>query len=338
MFTDGFLQTVMQLCNSRVSIYALNTLAHSRRICSRFYRYLGGSTASNMLLLISRTQTFFLTCWLFRKYFLLSLRIYIHGITQNVYHYLTLLKTSGSALSHRLYMLLHKIASLYIDSARIADELYIFSTDSVRIILYVSMVFCLSTFMHKMNARFFLFAMNVSVFSIHSILKQQALFNIIRQIEHTLFTHNNVRHFFIARFYHHSIPQITNAKIVCEYILIHLCQGRKIKEIYNKIFRWQRYWQRRHDNGSSRSIRKFGINIGQFMYPLKGIRIICSGPPYKARRTTASKYHTWVSNEFITGKMPLSTMDLSIDYYQSVAVIRRSNIGIKVWLLFDDVL
>lgn len=44
-----------------------------------------------------------------------------------------------------------------------------------------------------------------------------------------------------------------------------------------------------------------------------------------------------MSDDFFTGRMPLSTMDLSIDYYQSFAVIRRSNIGVKVWLLFDNV-
>lgn len=68
---------------------------------------------------------------------------------------------------------------------------------------------------------------------------------------------------------------------------------------------------------------------------MKGIRIICSGPPFKARRTTASKYHMWVSYEYLTGRMPLSTMNLQIEYVQSYAVIRRSNIGIKVWILFD---
>jgi len=36
--------------------------------------------------------------------------------------------------------------------------------------------------------------------------------------------------------------------------------------------------------------------------------------------------------------MPLAFVNLQIDYYQSVVVLRRSNIGLKVWLLFDAVI
>lgn len=82
----------------------------------------------------------------------------------------------------------------------------------------------------------------------------------------------------------------------------------------------------------------YALDIGACMYPVKGIRVICAGPPYKARRTTASQYHMWASDEYLTGRMPLSTMHLQIEYVQSYVVLRRSNIGIKVWVLFDEVL
>lgn len=77
-------------------------------------------------------------------------------------------------------------------------------------------------------------------------------------------------------------------------------------------------------------INKYGVNLHEFIYPLKGIRITCAGPPYKARRTVTKKYHVWLSEEFLSGRMPMSTMHLELDYYQSVTVIRRSNIGVKV--------
>lgn len=66
------------------------------------------------------------------------------------------------------------------------------------------------------------------------------------------------------------------------------------------------------------------------LYPVKGIRIVCSGPPYKARRTTSVRYLSWVSDEYLTGKMPLSTVNINVDYVQSHVVLRRSTIGIKV--------
>lgn len=72
------------------------------------------------------------------------------------------------------------------------------------------------------------------------------------------------------------------------------------------------------------------LDLREFVYPVKGIRIICSGPSYKARRTTAVKYLVWVSDEYLTGKMSLSTINLSIEYVQSHVVLRRSIIGIKV--------
>jgi hypothetical protein len=70
--------------------------------------------------------------------------------------------------------------------------------------------------------------------------------------------------------------------------------------------------------------------LATFKNSLKGIRIICSGPPYKARRKVKKKYHLWLSREFITGPMPLQSMDYTIDYYQSFVIIKRATLGIKV--------
>jgi len=168
---------------------------------------------------------------------------------------------------------------------------------------------------------------------------RRSLINLTKQLEHSLFEYSQVPYFFFARFYYSKwLPPITNAKIICEYIIIQLSLGVRINQVFSRVLHWQKYWKLKNDMRSRKFISSYNLNLGSFFYPLKGIRIICSGPPYKARRTISSKYHLWVSNEFFTGRMPLSTMHLHIDYYQSFAVLRRSNIGIKVWLLFEEVL
>jgi hypothetical protein len=64
--------------------------------------------------------------------------------------------------------------------------------------------------------------------------------------------------------------------------------------------------------------------------PLKGIRILLSGPPSKARRKSKVFYHLWVANHYITGNMPLQSFDYVIDYYQTYIVLKRASLGLKV--------
>jgi hypothetical protein len=64
--------------------------------------------------------------------------------------------------------------------------------------------------------------------------------------------------------------------------------------------------------------------------PLKGIRCLCSGPAYKARRKTRRFYHLWIANYTLTGSMSLQQLRYKIDYHQTFIVLKRATIGLKV--------
>jgi len=133
------------------------------------------------------------------------------------------------------------------------------------------------------------------------------------------------------RYYYHALPPFNNARMLCNFLIIKLVTGYGIHGAFNGIYTWQTYWRKKLTDRT-----KYSIELADALYPVKGIRIIFSGPSYKARRTTAFKYLFWVSDEYLVRKMPLSTVNLHIEYVQSHVVLRRSTIGIKVWLLLDD--
>ena len=197
----------------------------------------------------------------------------------------------GGAYNGYIYLLIQKIAHIYISCKHIANCISYLSKYSFYIKSYISNSFSFSTYIYRFHSAFFRVVLDMNILSIFQMLRKKALHNLTLQIEYSLYSHHNVKHFLMARFYYRSVPPITNAKMLCDYILIQLSNGLKIKEVFGRIFRWQKHWQRIYDNNSVSFLRKFALNIGNFLYPLKGIRIVCSGPPYKARRTTASKYH-----------------------------------------------
>lgn len=149
-------------------------------------------------------------------------------------------------------------------------------------------------------------------------------------------------------------PSILSAKLLCDYIFFKL--KRKFKP--NIVYKTVRHWQVRE-----RSLLFFRFNFHHYMLsktkrrlrstklakynsfysyyasyriPLQGIRIILSGPPYKARRKIKLSYHLWVANHSITGNMPLQTFDLVIDYFQTFVILKRATLGLKVWILFES--
>ena len=77
-----------------------------------------------------------------------------------------------------------------------------------------------------------------------------------------------------------------------------------------------------------KSVKERVLFISQI--PLKGIRVVCKGPNYKARRKRKFFFHTWVSDDWMTGKMPGQSLDAQVDYYQSFAIQTQASIGIKV--------
>jgi hypothetical protein len=167
-------------------------------------------------------------------------------------------------------------------------------------------------------------------------LQNKALVNLAMQIESSLSFHSDIPHFFYGKFFKEYFPPLFSSKILCEYIIYLFSDGHSINSVFGYVYRWQRYWQRFTDYYTNIFTRNLGLNISTFFYSVKGIRIHFSGPDYKGNRTVTSKYHVWLSDDFYTGRMPLSTMHLDIDYYQSHVVLHSTGIGIKVWLLFDS--
>lgn len=154
-------------------------------------------------------------------------------------------------------------------------------------------------------------------------------------------------------------PFINSAKLICDYLYFKLRKKLTINNAYNKIRKWQ--LAERSTVATSFKIKKkvrFYPNYNhkfrksayqtqllkntlfretlEFRAPLRGIRCLCSGPPYKAKRKLRNFYHVWVANFNLTGWMPLQQSRYQIDYYQTFIVLKRATIGLKVWILLES--
>lgn len=177
---------------------------------------------------------------------------------------------------------------------------FFFSLENIRtysfsIQSYIIFKYRIPTYMYSVCAHFFSFVMHLRIYrfrgGLYRFLKIRALRNLVHQIEHTFFSYDNVQHFFFARFYYKTVPPMTSAKMVCEYVLIQLSLGSNVRDAFVSVLSWQKYWQKYYDENTVRFLNRFNVNLGNFVYPLKGIRIDCAGPSYKARRTSTMKYH-----------------------------------------------
>ena len=127
---------------------------------------------------------------------------------------------------------------------------------------------------------------------------------------------------------------LNNAKMWCEYLVYNLKKKNTIRRMFFYIKKQQvrekRSYEFKRLYGHSSEKKLLHIK-----YPLKGIRILYSGNFKKAKRKKKLHYYIWLSNSKYTGQMPLKKFKYYIDYHYSVAVLRRSSIGIKFWLLFN---
>ena len=147
----------------------------------------------------------------------------------------------GGVYNIHIYSLMQKMGSIYINCKQIANSVSYFSKCSFYIKSYISNRFELSTYLYRLNARFYRLVIDINMFSIFKMLRKKALHNLTLQIEYSLYSYHNIKHFFMARFYYRFVPPITNAKMLCEYIIIQLSYGLKIKEVFGRVFRWQKY-------------------------------------------------------------------------------------------------
>lgn len=111
------------------------------------------------------------------------------------------------------------------------------------------------------------------------------------QIEYTLFSFTKMPYFFFARYYYQTVPPLNNARLLCNYMIIKLVSGYNIKAAFDGVYTWQTFWKDKMAIEYLSFAKKDDVDIRDFIYPVKGIRIICSGPPYKAKRTMENKYH-----------------------------------------------
>jgi len=109
--------------------------------------------------------------------------------------------------------------------------------------------------------------------------------------------------------------------------------GLSINNVWKNIKFWIEDQQTFLDRIESGSLKRRILGLSR--NPLKGIRIICRGPNYKARRKRKFIFHSWVSNNLITGKMPTQSFDTQIDFFQSFAIMKQATIGVRVWTLFE---
>ena len=348
-FSDTFFFSLLRFFSDIKQISFFSSLFSLRRLRSSFFSFLigTGDVFYNRLFFFffqfSTQIPIFFFFWLLNRYYSLCLHIYFRNLKFDFFFFFILCFNNQNFffLSNNIFFLFIRFSNLFSIFTSISNIFFSmrfssFSVDSFffseyrRNFVSSTISFLFSSFLFQVKS----FRRNYQFF-----FNRKAIFNLTYQLENSLFKYSNVPYFFFARFYNNSfLPPITNAKMVCEFVIVQLSLGFRINSVFSKVLNWQKYWKRKTDSKSNTFLNLYRLNLGIFSYPLKGIRIICSGPPYKARRTHSSKYHLWVSNEFFTGRMPLSTMDLHIDYYQSFVVLRRSNIGVKVWLLFDEVL
>lgn len=127
---------------------------------------------------------------------------------------------------------------------------------------------------------------------------------------------------------------LNSAKMWCEYIVFQLKKRITIR----KVFWYIKKQQIREKRNSLNYILNHPQNsdiLAKYKYPLKGIRILYSGNIKKAKRKQRLYYYVWLADIKYSGGMPVRNLKTYIDYYFSVAVLKRASVGIKFWLLYD---
>ena len=179
--------------------------------------------------------------------------------------------------------------------------------------------------------------------------------NLNSKIEDTFFKYCNEISFFffIPNLFLLYKPYITSAKLINDYVYFKLKNRFNLNKVYKSIKIWQlkerslaffkfkklnlyQDIRRKHNDIWLRSQTHYFNRFVNLRTPLLGIRILLTGPPYKARRKVKKFYHLWVANHAITGNMPLQTFELMIDYHQTSITLRRATLGLKVWILFES--
>lgn len=153
------------------------------------------------------------------------------------------------------------------------------------------------------------------------------------RIEYTIHSYTGIQCFFYPTVYLTFKPFIQNSKLICEYTTMSLENGSSINNVWKNIKWWIVNQQSFSDSVAGGTLKSRILWLSR--NPLKGIRIICKGPNYKARRKRKFVFHSWISDDSVTGKMPTQSFSSQIDFYQSFAIMKQATIGVRVWTLFE---
>lgn len=186
-------------------------------------------------------------------------------------------------------------------------------------------------------------------------------------IESTLLAYcDSLTSYFFPSYFLFVKPYLTSAKLLCDYIYFKITNSGKIFDAYNSLRKWQIKERSLLDYGYGISLNQRTSFLALYQistYQMKrtflsillrsslllrnsmfrvmnelhtnigGIRVVCSGPPYKGKRTLKTHYHLWVSDYNIIGDMPYQTFVFNIDYFQTTFTFKQATFGLKVWLL-----
>jgi len=284
------------LCNvSRFHVHTyLVRLLNNNRLRLLFFSFLNGYTSkthSRLLFVLDNTSnSIFFLFWILRLFLIINNRVRLTSLIKKTFLLLVCASRKRSTLVASFIYMLLRLVTL---SKRMSCGTYL-PLDTYHI--FTSFIFNhnLDNFrILNVALHFFLTMLRIgtNMYQLREILFRSSVRLFTNQIEHTLFSFTKVPYFFFARYYYKTLPPLNNARMLCNYMIIKLASGCKIKEAFDGVYTWQTYWKAKVAREYIAFTKKDSVDIRDFVYPVKGIRVICSGPPYKARRTTEMKYH-----------------------------------------------
>jgi len=166
----------------------------------------------------------------------------------------------------------------------------------------------------------------------------------ILKIEETVRNYTKQNVYFLTNYYYmeNEFPAITNAKIICDFIVYQIHSNMRLKTIFHKIRRWQlvnnenkKYLENKFfSNQLLGKVDNYLDHLSYKRYPIMGIRIECSVTSKKGTRKRKIFYGDWIKDFDLISKSPNNTFSADLDYYQSFAIVKSCSIGVKVWVFF----
>lgn len=164
------------------------------------------------------------------------------------------------------------------------------------------------------------------------------------KIEETIRNYTKQNVYFLTNYYYieNGFPAITNAKIICDFIVYQIHNNMRLKAIFHKIRRWQlvnnenkKYLENQFfSNQLLGKVDNYLDHLSYKRYPIMGIRIECSGTSKKGTRKRKIFYGDWIKDFDLISKSPNNTFSADLDYHQSFAIVKSCSIGVKVWVFF----